>query len=78
MVDEEVAAVWATDGAADPGQRHAGALEGGGSQGWGPHIRLVDDGVTCRGPQSIVIRYSQEIVLLKNRNQSHSYFNYQL
>ena len=48
MVDEEVAAVRATDGATDPGQRHAGALEGGGRQaGRGPDICLADHGVTC-------------------------------
>ena len=48
MVDEEVAAVGATDGAADPGQRHAGALEGGGGQGGrGAAICLVDHRVTC-------------------------------
>ena len=47
MVDEEVAAVGATDGAADPGQRHGGALEGGGSQGGrAATVRLVDHGVT--------------------------------
>ena len=48
MVDEEVAAVRAADGATDPGQGHGGALEVGGRQaGRGPHICLVDDGVTC-------------------------------
>ena len=50
MVDEEVAAVGATDGAADPGQRHGGALEGGGRQGGArraPDICLADDAVTC-------------------------------
>ena len=40
MVDEEVAAVRATDGAADPGQRHGGALEGRGGQGGGPPPKI--------------------------------------
>ena len=63
MVDEEVAAVRATDGAADPGQRHGGALEGRGGQGGrGPDICLAHHRVACSSDQSIVILYDQEIV----------------